>query len=480
MIITIAFKVKNRLEIAESWPIKVGETTFFLECRDGLVQNACISYTGVNVDKAPKIQPLTSTNAHYEIVMMVNEYISMAIKKIMDWQTIISGKYIFDLDFDSYELRFQPENMTEEKKIPIRSFHRYDGDSRKVSCVFEQIGKAFYVGPIENFRIESTSHFREGRIAYDSGRYIDSYNNMFLFLETRYCDGKTKTAQQIQLLSENPIFISALKQALSSFQSSDFLKSSHLAVLSDITKEIKEKIKAIVHLRGYLRHHSLKSPQRWDPNKQDKYEVPARFLGLVVGHIVIEETLNDIYAPEPLKLFQEMAISGGRETKIIVNTVRLEKKPTLSLNISFPTTVMSSKLSLSTAREAISFCERSDQLPDTVKIEATHSKTGMELVVIELGVWAYTQARSIQLKPTTSSIKCHFEHFQSTTYMKHEFSLSFRERVLTIDSAWKLIKQCFDWIEERDPTTCILNLKIYLNDNRVPIVSYRTGAQVIN
>lgn len=477
MHITISFNVKNHIEVSESWPIKIGNVTFSLDRKDDVVQKVCISYSGVGTEHAPKITPSTSTGIHHELIVGAGPYVGFAIRQVMSWQTVVSGLQTFDLNFDDYELTFRPENVDEEKQIPIRSFRR-SARGLLDSCDFEQIGRAFCVGFANNSRVESVSHFREGRIAYEAGRFVDSYNNMFLFLETRYCDGKTKTAQQVELLSDNPIFVASLNQALSLVPSRDFSASKHLTELIDTTKSIKEKIKSIVLLRGSLRHHSLKSSQRWDPNKQDEYEFPARFLGLVVGHIVTGESIDDIYAPKTLQQFRDISIKGGYETNITASTVRLEKQPALRLDISCPTTVMSSALGLSLARETITACKKASQLPDTVKIEAIQSKTGMELFIIELGLWAFTQERKIQVDATANSIQCELEHFQPPIYVKHEFSLPIRERMIIISSAWELLESCFNWIEQKDPTTRILSLKLNLKGKREPIVRYRVGVQV--
>ena len=477
MHITISFNVKNHVEVSESWPIQIGNVTFSLNRKDDVVQKVCISYSGVSTEHAPKMTSSTSTGIHHELIVGAGQYVGLAIRQMMSWQTVISGLQTFDLSFDDYELTFRPESVDEEKKIPIKSFRR---SAREMpdSCDFEQIGRAFCVGFASDSRVESVSHFREGRIAYEAGRFVDSYNNMFLFLETRYCDGKTKTAQQVELLSNNPILVNSLNQALSLVPSRDFSASKHLTELIDTTKDIKEKIKSIVLLRGSLRHHSLKSSQRWDPNKQDEYEFSARFLGLVVGHIVTEESLGDIYAPKILQQFRDVSIKGGYESNITASTVRLEKQPALRLDISCPTTVMSSALGLSLARETIAACDKASQLPDTVKIEAMHSKTGMELFIIELGLWAFTQERTIQIDAAASSIQCELEHFQSPIYVKHEFSLPFREGMITINSAWELLESCFNWIEQKDPTTRILSLKLNLKGKLEPIVRYRVGVQV--
>ncbi|NYS79295.1 MULTISPECIES: hypothetical protein [Halomonadaceae] len=478
MVITIAFDVKNYIEVSESWPIKIGNTSFHLDRKDNIVNKVCISYQKVEIEKAPKLLKPVEPRKPPTLTINDGGYAILAIKQITNWQTVISGLQIFDLDFDNYEIQFHAENPDEQEHIHINSFRRTQKDALNSACDFEQIGRAFCVSSIEKSRIESSSHFREGRIAYEAGRYVDSYNNMFLFLETRYCDGKTKTAQQVELLTKNNTFIEALKQSISNIQPNNVSQSKHLEGLFNKNISIEEKIKILVLLRGKLRHHSLKNPQRWDPNKQNEYEEAAEFLGSIVGHIVILESLDDIYAPETLNKFRDLSISSGYQTNIKVMTNRLEKEPSLALNISYPTTVISSQLCLTTLRRTLTECERHGQLTDTVNIEAIQSNTELEVFAIEFGIWAYTSLRSIETDIIENAIFCRFEHLQSGIIVKHEFSLPVKDKKISIINAWNLLTLCLDWIEKKDPTTRILSLKLYFNERKTPVLSYRTGPQV--
>jgi hypothetical protein len=480
MIVTVAFDIKNYVEVMEGWPIEIGNMTFFLEREENIVRKVCISYSNVGIENAPNIIPRTESGGNPTITISSGGYATKAIKHIMNWQAVVSGVQIFDLDFDNYELRFHPQSMDEEKKIHLKSFR---GNSKKAlnsSCDFEQIGRAFCVDAINDSRIESSSHYREGRIAFEAGRYVDSYNNMFLFLETRYCDGKTKTNQQIELLSNEKIFRDSLTREIKEFRSQNKLQFKHLANIFDETVDIKTKIKTIVELRGKLRHHSLKSPHRWDPNRQNEYESPARFLGAVVGDIVIAESLKDIYAPGAVTKFREISVSTGFETKIEVQSHRLEKQPSLALDMSYPTTVISSQICLVAVRHAIAACAKDGQLNDTVRLDATQIKTDLELFTAELATWAYTPARSIETEEPIGSIRCSFEHYQAGVVVKNAFSFPIEENHINITYAWELLKYCYSWIEQKDPTTRILSLKLFLNKGKRPILEYKVGALVKN
>lgn len=303
---------------------------------------------------------------------------------------------------------------------------------------------------------------------------------MFLFLETQFCDGKTKTIQQIELLSKAQPFVTSLQKAISNMRIEPYTNSKHLMGIFDDGLSLEKKIQSIVNLRGKLRHHSLRSPHRWNPNQQMEYEPPARFLSNVVADTVIKETIDEIYAPEALKIFRDLSVSSGFETKIQVLTRRLENLKSLVLNMSFPTTVISSKFCLTAARQALEACTKDGQIVDTTRFDATHMRNKLELFEATLDLWAYTATRSIKLDTLSEIIKCKFEHYQAGVVISHEFSFPIKVNEINIESAWNLLKYCFEWIETKDPTTRIMTLKLLLEGSVRPILTYRVGAQVKN
>lgn len=479
MIVTVAFDVKNYVEVMEGWPIKLGDRTFFLEREGNVLRRVCVAFSGVGVGEAPRVQAAGSEAEIPQIHVTGGEHASLARKCILNWQAVISGQQIVDLDYDNYELRFHAEDVAEEASIHLKSFRTDPSNVLNRDCDFEQIGRAFCVGQISDDRIESTSHFREGRLAYGAGRYIDAYNNMYLFLETRFCDGKTGNEKQTDLLSKQVELCKSVENNAKVFAKQKPTGGSPFNLFKP-DDSTRDKIRALVLLRGKLRHHSLKSPQRWDPNKQDEYENAARFLGAVVGDIVIKESLDDIYGPAALQSFREISVATGHETKIKVNTYRLNRERTLVLDMSYPTTVVSSKLCLSTLRNALKECNKVGQLGDTVRLQASSSRSELELFSLDFDVWAHTPSREIETKEPIVSVRCGFEHYQAGNIVRHEFSIPVPGNKLSIPDVWKLLQRCFNHIEERDPTTRIMNLKLYLHGGDKAFVAYRVGAQVKN
>ena len=330
MIITVAFDIKNRVEVMEGWPIKIGSSSFFLEREGNVAKQVCISYSGIDVNDGPKVDFPTDSTSVPTINISSAGRAQLAIAQIENWQAVVSGLQIFDIDFDNYEIRFRSENVDEEDHIPLKSFRAQSTDGLNASCDFEQIGRACCVGMVDDHRIESTSHYREGRIALEAERFVDAYNNFFLFLETRYCDGKTGNAKQTDLMSNNQVFCESLQSSIDETLKGAKTKSQHVLIVLDQTKSIKDKIRNIVELRGSLRHHSLKRPGRWNPNKQREYEESARFLGAVVANIVIAESVADIYSSDAMKKFRDISVTTGFESKIQVHCRRLVSDPKLS------------------------------------------------------------------------------------------------------------------------------------------------------
>ncbi|MCK0148482.1 hypothetical protein MWU54_00470 [Marivita sp. S6314] len=463
----------------EGWPITRDNLTFLIEREKNKAIKILLSVDGVDVKHAPLVAMGADEGVSASITIRSDEYVQLAINEILKWQTVISGIQIFDINFDEYEVSYHPETSDEEEKILLKSY-KGSYESLNNECDFEQIGRAFCVKDVDVERIEYTSHYRDGRLAFEVGRYIDAYNHFFLFLETRYCDGKTQTNLQTKLLLEAGHFISALKESIKEYSSHGAAKSKHLEPLFSPEATDEKKVKCIINLRGRLRHHSLKNPNRWDPNKHDEYKQPAQLLQAIVSKVVINSSISDIYSKDSLKMFQDISTSTGFETKLIVHTKRLNKEPALTINMSYPTVILSSKLCRTVLINAIEACAQNLQHFDTVRLDAIDDRHGLDVLISELGVWAYTKERAFEFSDSTEQASCIFERYRGGIVIKEEFSVPINASTLKIHHAWSLLKYCFERIDHANPTTRILSLKIVASISGRPILNYRVGAQIRN
>ena len=301
---------------------------------------------------------------------------------------------------------------------------------------------------------------------------------MFLFLETRYCNGKTKTRDQVDLLANEATFLKSLDHEIYAFKNAKNVRISDLSDVFDKNSDVNKKIQSIVLLRGKLRHHSLNSPHRWNPNEQDKYEYAARFISGIVGNIVVEESLSDIYSKKALAMFNELTGKMNLKSEIRMETRRLEKLPAIVLNISIPTTIITSHVCFTAIQKAIEHCASDGQIRDTVNIEANNKNNDLEVFTAELGLWSCTKERNLQLSTSDNSILCTFEHLKSDLIRRDSFSIPHDNSDICIRDGWMLLKQCLNHIDMRDPTTRIMRLKIELNSSHRIVANYKVGAQV--
>lgn len=98
----------------ESWPIKIDDVIFTLERKDNIVQKVCISFPNIAIENAPQILRPAKKPGIPQINMRGDRFVKIALKKILNWQAVVISQQLFDLDFDSYEMRFIAENLLEQ------------------------------------------------------------------------------------------------------------------------------------------------------------------------------------------------------------------------------------------------------------------------------------------------------------------------------------------------------------------------------
>jgi len=152
----------------------------------------------------------------------------------------------------------------------------------------------------------------------------------------------------------------------------------------------------------------------------------------------------------------------------------------LVLKISYPTTVISSKTCLTALRTTLEECDKNKQIGDTFRLDAIHGSNDLELFEAELGIWIFSETRTLERKDTNDKMRCRFEHFNSGIMMMHEFEFPIKVDEIDISYAWDLLKYCFDHIERKDITTRVMSLKLLLGKDKRPVAIYRVGAQVKN
>jgi hypothetical protein len=308
LIVIVRFPIQNTVRIDDPWPIKVGSKTFFMNVENGSATAVGVRFTGVPTDAAPKFERLKDGPVKARIVDPGDRFALAAEYDLRAWQTLLMAYILVDIDFDSPKTEFKPETQDEEGLINIHSFSTKKFEMhRRGTEEFALYGRAFLALDLGRPLIELMSLYRDALKALFAGRYIDAYNNFYLFLETQFCRGRTATNQASTELVKNTEFMSALHTVVGRTADDESFKKLRFKSLEKWKDDPRSLVKEIVELRGLLRHHSLNSPHRWDPNRQENYEIEARFLSIVAYEIAFPKITGKLWDSPYPEEFSKMA-----------------------------------------------------------------------------------------------------------------------------------------------------------------------------
>jgi hypothetical protein len=191
MIFSIAFPILNKVQVKHPWPVSVGNQTFFIKTKDELATAVGIQYSGVSIDVAPVFEKAALPGGTAQIKLGSSAHSIVAERDLRAWQSLLTAYVLIDIDFDSPTLEFRPENDDEKSRIVIHNFSRTKNEIVRGSVEFGILGRAFLGREKGRDLIEVMALFREANKALFSERYIDAYNQFYLFLETQFCEGQT-------------------------------------------------------------------------------------------------------------------------------------------------------------------------------------------------------------------------------------------------------------------------------------------------
>jgi hypothetical protein len=337
--ISIKFPVVNRVRIPRPWPIKKGDRTYFIETdNEGFIKAVGVQFTNVPVEKAPTIRPVHRGQVKANITFNGGDYSLLAERDVRAWQSLICAHLLVDINFDEAREEFHPETPEERESIDLPSFGRAKKEKVRSGIEFGILGRAFLAIDQGEPLIELMSFYREGLKALFAERSVDAFNQLYLFLETQFCRGKTGTDQATDELIKNPNFVAALNDAASAARQKPESLRPRFKSLFDEAYDVRTLTKELVELRGKLRHHRLSSPHRWDPNRQEHFEAEARFISLICNNIAFPMTTGKLWDKAIVEQFSTLATEMRMTTEIIVRLTikRDERLDDVSIKMTLP------------------------------------------------------------------------------------------------------------------------------------------------
>jgi hypothetical protein len=146
-------------------------------------------------------------------------------------------------------------------------------------------------------------------------------------------------------------------------------------------------VKEIVELRGSLRHHSLGSPHRWDPNRQEDFEPEARFLALLANNVAFPKTTGRLWEPERLEQFGRLAEEMNMNIEVTVSLTIKEGGHVrdVLIGMKFPQPQPDSQLATAVITKSIETLNESSPGAELFAVRAWVGPRRTELLRYDLG-----------------------------------------------------------------------------------------------
>jgi hypothetical protein len=477
LIVTISFKVRNKVRIGPHFPVEKKGSTLFLQTDNGVLTSVGVVRRGVDVKHAPKFTHPSSTNGGVHPTLSVESrfFLVLAERELREWQAVLASYVIVDIDFDDVSSTFTPENESERAAIHVSSLNRAVDKQDRNPIEFEHIARAFLMKEEASARLEDVAHFRDASIAQSAGRNVDAYNGYFLFLETRYCDGKTKKNEQVKRLLDDLVFVNKLKSAVKSFKTEFAGMSSRLSVAGCDESDVSKLVEEIILLRGELRHHSLNSPRRWDPNNVKRYEPEARFLGAVCGYILLDELFLRTYEPEVMQAFLAQANKNNFRLALLIHRLPYDGHSIEPIRVTFPVCEPDIRTAVTAFSNVLDATRSAHGLMGLRSLICQSEDRKIEVFTAALGRPFDDPGERILVG---TCIRTSIEYIRDGMVMPGAFRLNIAGPALDRAQAWDLGAQCTDHFFQSTPDHELLSLKVFAEKPLMEIFSYRVGPGV--
>jgi len=480
MIATYEFKVLNKVTFSEIWPVRLEDKTLSFEETDGIVTAIKISIKADAKSYLPKITPNPSKGVSALIEYKDSILFADALDTLLSWQASVVPFAPISIDFDTPKISFDLE-PGEEKPDNTAFGLSFSYNNEVVTCDYENVAKAFLIGAKSEVDTQALAFFREGRLSFLAGRFIDAYLNYFLYLETKYCDGKTGNKIQSELLSKNPMLQKMLDEKCSTLDTKN-REDPKLQGVYDEKSDYYSRFKSLVELRGKLRHHSLKHKQRWNPNNHKPYEQAALFLGALVGGQVLEDGISELYSAPNEKKFFNAAEKSLATTEVINKIISIAPNGSINCNIILPCKTLNPRSVANCIKMLLKNNAQNFNIDTVVRIDAITKAFNLKAYEARLGPWCFTEDRTLKLENIdVIKVSCDYRD-RGGNLSNVEFNATqwLTSSSISMGDAWHLLEKSLLHIENIHPPAQIHKVEVKVKNHRVPIISYYLGSGALN
>ncbi|MFN4164348.1 MAG: hypothetical protein ACK4GK_07220 [Ferrovibrio sp.] len=216
------------------------------------------------------------------------------------------------------------------------------------------------------------------RTALIQERYIDGFRYSFLLIESLYGNGKFKSEQLKQALSENQDFRAIVQTAVSECVMPKQFRNSDTEALLASSPSVDQVIEHLVDKRGFYFHGNRKRKDAWLPHDQEQAEALALLAVEIAGHIA-HAAASPIFIEELQKRHYDNAKNVGAimslKVEFTFHDPTHDLKQSAQMNISVPGTKLTPKMATYVARQFLDRFSEGNPVANLIAAKCTVAGT---------------------------------------------------------------------------------------------------------
>lgn len=311
MIVKFTFGVQSDIRLDDCWPITVGDTTFEVNTRDdGTITSISTSIKENNEQHWPSIikndeQYALSVNAGHQ------PHLKFIIDDLVVIQGMLSVYRHIRIDLTSHSIEWIAENDEERRKLQLTQFSSKSMRGNAPPLPFDLVARSVLSHDhFRDFQIP-LSFYRKAITDIDNKQYINSFYNLFFFLECLYAKGKSDKKQMRDEFMKSDELLNAINLASAEYQAINNETSSEIFKLITKKATVAELLWHLIGRRGFLHHHNIFRKDIWHPEFQDEWEADTRFCQIVCYNIAFHRMGDHFFSKELERSYFDMSTKNG-------------------------------------------------------------------------------------------------------------------------------------------------------------------------
>jgi hypothetical protein len=360
---------------------------FRVVSRNGKATAFEITFAGRSVDLAPTAKQHKGGDVKLSIITRdtLLPFVKMQLEKAF---TYLRCYFDVEVLIGEIEIKYSGETEEEEKQIKVKGVS-VKREKKPLSIRYDLLTRAIMAAEVGQAPEFEATLVSAARTAMLQERYVDSFRYSFLLIESLYGNGKSRTAQLKEALTNSSEFMSLVTTALKLRMAPKRPRNSDTEKFLAASPRAEAVVDHLVEKRGFYFHGNVKRKNAWQPHKQETAEALALLsleIAMLISHAaaapMFDETFSQRHFDDAKRVGAIMTMSVRfrfREPDDILD--RNE-----SMNISVPGTKATPRMAVYVAKNFLARFEEVAPFAELKSATCTVKETGQKVFDIRFQI----------------------------------------------------------------------------------------------